>query len=175
MTAIKLSDQPTVTTVNKELIPLVSETGAVFQISVANLAKAMREAFPAATTIGADDKIPISQGGVDKLLPFQVLSKELNKVNRIIVAAGATMSVLVEIYAAHYLIWIPSKSMHCDLFSNSNMSLSVSIDNLSRFISYHPSSVADVDGKLNVVVSSDGSVLLKNKTTAEMVVYLKQA
>ena len=77
MAAIKLSDKPTVNTVNDEMIPLVLATGAIVKISKTDLAKAMREAFPAATTIGTDDKIPIFQGGADKLLPFHLLSNEI--------------------------------------------------------------------------------------------------
>ena len=75
MAAIKLSDKPTVNTVNDEMIPLVLATGAIVKISKTDLAKAMREAFPAATTIGTDDKIPIFQGGADKLLPFHLLEE----------------------------------------------------------------------------------------------------
>ena len=62
------------TTINNEDLVLTTSEGVRFKISKGDLAKAMREAFPAATTIGNEDKIPIIQGGVDKTTTFQSLS-----------------------------------------------------------------------------------------------------
>ena len=167
MTAVKLSDKQTVTTVNEEFIPLVSSTGAVFKISKTNLAKAMREAFPAATTIGADDKIPIFQGGADKLLPFQVFCNAVKRSNRVSIPAGSTH--IINDSGSNLLMISPlSSSAALDIISTTTTSVYITASVNDAYIVYNEK---DAVNKLSIYMEGGNLVLKNNKNTNQIVSY----
>ena len=140
------------TTINNEDLVLTTSDGVRLKISKGDLAKAMREAFPAATNIGNEDKIPIIQGGVDKTATLQVLTNQIYRAPMFNLAPGASTTIdLPYSYQQQYMVWVPSIGLECTIFTFIDNTIILSVDKMVHLNFCNTG--GEKSGKINVVIN----------------------